>query len=489
MTEEPVRRPSDTGTAMPPTRINHRPNRPAPVAIAADSSGNPDVEDQLLATHLRQRAAKAPEFWSFAGRASRENGHGTFAYPAMMVPQLQGALLDDVLAVDPAISRVFDPFMGSGTVLLESARRGLSFSGSDINPLAVMLSQVKSRQYEIRHLEEARDRIASRAIADASDKIAVDFTNRDKWFRLDVAIDLSRLYRAICAEADQAERQAFWIVLAETIRLVSNSRTSTVKLHAYNADEIAKRVLDAHGTFLRVASEHLQQLRDQYAILQEGQGRDPNLTIECHVRDARTMPQSYEALADVLMTSPPYGDNLTTVTYGQHSYLPLQWMAAEDVPGLTPELLVATRSIDSVSLGGKLKDCLPKAGELCDRSPAFRSCFEKMRDRNRNAQARLTAFSADLDQSLSSILARLRSQAWMFWTLGERQISGITVPTVSIVRDLLCDRGARHIETLDRKIPASSKRMALRNASVETMNTESVLVMRGPFNEARGSVI
>lgn len=401
----------------------------------------------------------------------------------MMVPQLQGALLDDVIEVDPTVSSVLDPFMGSGTVLLESARRGLSFTGADINPLAVMLSEVKSRSYDIHSLEQARDRVASKAIADTSDAIAVDFTNRDKWFRIDVAIALSRLRRAICAEKERAERQVLWIGLAETIRLVGNSRTSTVKLHAYSPSDISKRVLDAHGTFLRVLAEHIDQLRNQATVLNEGLIRNPRLSISCHARDARTMPGSCEGLSDVLMTSPPYGDNITTVTYGQHSYLPLQWMAPDDVPGLTPELLLATRSIDTASLGGKLKDCLPKAEDLCARSPAFQSCFEKMQVRNRNAQARLTGFSADLDQSLDSILARLRSHAWMFWTLGERRISGIAVPTVSIVRDLLCNRGARHIETLERKIPASSKRMALRNASVETMNTESVLVMRGPARD------
>ncbi|MFG3025187.1 hypothetical protein ACGFZQ_42965 [Streptomyces sp. NPDC048254] len=433
-----------------------------------------------MAARLRQRAASTPEFWSFVGRASRENGHGTFAYPAMMVPQLQGALLDDVLEVDATVSSVLDPFMGSGTVLLESARRGLSFFGADINPLAVLLSEVKSRPHDIQRLEEVRARVASKAAADTSEIIAVDFINRDKWFRRDVAIALSRLRRAICEEPERVERQVLWVALAETIRLVSNSRTSTVKLHAYSPADIAKRVLDAHGTFLRILAEHIDQLRDQAAILHEGLSRSPKLTISCKPGDARTMPHSGDPVSDVLMTSPPYGDNITTVTYGQHSYLPLQWMSPDDVPGLTPELLLATRSIDSASLGGKLKDRLPEAEELCARSPAFQSCFEKMQARDRNARVRLTAFTADLDESLDSIVARLRDHAWMFWTLGERRISGITVPTVSIVRDLLCDRGARHIETLERKIPAHSKRMALRNASVETMNTESVLVMRGP---------
>ncbi len=437
--------------------------------------------EEALAAKLRERAALTPEFWSFSGRSRREAGHGIFSYPAMMVPQLQGALLEDVQAVDSTVSSVLDPFMGSGTVMLESVSRGLSFSGTDINPLAVLLATVKSQVYEPELLVRVRQRIALRVTADLSDELAVDFHNRDKWFRADVARDLSKLKRAISAERRKVVRQAFWVAMAETIRLVSNSRTSTVKLHSYKVEEIEARQIDTIDTFLRISAAQIDQLKDQAEALQNGLRVNPMLKISCNVADARSMPtQKTKAAADILMTSPPYGDNVTTVTYGQHSYLPLQWIDHGDVPGMRQELLENTRSIDSISLGGKLKGALEWADELQAKSPAFALCLDQLRNHPRNAQLRYIAFVRDLDDSLDAITAHLRSNAWMFWTLGERKISGISVPTVAIVRDLMVSRGSRHIETLERKIPGGSKRMAFRNASVETMNTESVLVMRGP---------
>lgn len=447
----------------------------------------PDLRiEEELASKLRQRAELTPEFWSFSGRSRREAGHGIFAYPAMMVPQLQGALLEDVQTVDPTVSSVMDPFMGSGTVMLESVSRGLSFFGTDINPLAVLLATVKSQIYDPELLARVRQRIALRVTEDSSDQVAVDFHNRDKWFRADVTIDLSKLRRAISAESRKGVRQAFWVALAETIRLVSNSRTSTVKLHSYSADEIDTRQIDTIGTFLRISAAQIEQLKDQAEALSRGLRENPNLKISCNVADARRSPSSRRrALADILMTSPPYGDNVTTVTYGQHSYLPLQWIDAADVPGMRQELLENTRSIDSISLGGKLKGALSWTDELQEKSPAFTHCLDQLRVHPRNAQSRLVGFVHDLDESLDAITAHLRSNAWMFWTLGERKISGVPVPTVAIVRDLLVARGSRHIETLERKIPGGSKRMAFRNASVETMNTESILVMRGPGNTAR----
>ena len=371
--------------------------------------------------------------------------------------------------------------MGSGTVLLESARRGLSFYGTDVNPLAVLLATVKSHSYDSEKLAKVRERIAVRVVEDSTEEITVKFTNRDKWFRRDVAIDLSKLRKAIQAERSKVIRQAFWVAMAETIRLVSNSRTSTVKLHAYSSDQISKRQLDAIDTFLRVSSSHIEQLKDQAGALAQGRGKNSNLNISCSVADARVPPSPRQrSSAQVLMTSPPYGDNITTVTYGQHSYLPLQWIDPADVPGMKEELLAATRSIDTISLGGKLKGSLSRVDELRLRSDAFAQCMDQLLDRPREAQSRFVAFIGDLDDSLEGTIPHLCSNAWMFWTLGERRISGVPVPTVSIVRDLLACRGAQHIETLERKIPGGSKRTAARNASVETMNSESILVMRGP---------
>lgn len=73
--------------------------------------------------------------------------------------------------------------------------------------------------------------------------------------------------------------------------------------------------------------------------------------------------------ADVLMTSPPYGDNKTTVPYGQHSYLPLQWIAHEDIPGAFDETLMErTHRIDLLGLGGSLKAADASRDALCEKS-------------------------------------------------------------------------------------------------------------------------
>jgi site-specific DNA-methyltransferase (cytosine-N4-specific) len=98
----------------------------------------------MLKEKLQALTEKDKDYWSFRGNANRGYGHGFFQYPAMMVPQVSKAIINKIMEVHPDIQTISDPFAGSGTVMTECMLRGLSFSGIDINPLAILLCHVKS---------------------------------------------------------------------------------------------------------------------------------------------------------------------------------------------------------------------------------------------------------------------------------------------------------------------------------------------------------
>jgi hypothetical protein len=70
-----------------------------------------------------------PSAWRETGVRTRPNLHGLLRYPAMMVPCMQGDIIDVILAHRPGHCRVLDPFVGSGTVMTEALVRGLNFTG------------------------------------------------------------------------------------------------------------------------------------------------------------------------------------------------------------------------------------------------------------------------------------------------------------------------------------------------------------------------
>ena len=405
-----------------------------------------------------------------------------FQYPAMMVPQMQARFIDDVCAVCPGVRTVYDPFVGSGTVLTETMLHGLDFFGQDVNPLAILLCRVKAGPFFTDSLADRTALIRDRIQRDRGRRTEASFSGLCKWFRCDVARDLSRIVRAIRAEHELWSRRFFWVCLAETIRLTSNSRTSTVKLHIRPKTEIDARSVDAIELFYRIVTTNVSNLASKYELLRQHEhavnGRYRG-TVRTRLGNSASSDSSGNRF-DFLITSPPYGDNVTTVTYGQHAFLPLQWIDRDDIDQeFEDSLLDSTHAIDSRSLGGSRKGALEAITDLRERSEAFGTTIDSLKRQPRDRRLRVAAFIRDLDGCLPGILERLRRNAYMVWVVGNRCVGGKQVALKNILQELLEARGAVHIATLDRRIP--SKRMALHNGIAATMTNEAVLVMRKDF--------
>ena len=197
--------------------------------------------------------------------------------------------------------------------------------------------------------------------------------------------------------------------------------------------------------------------------------------VETSLGDIRTT--NTENKCDLIITSPPYGDNATTVPYGQYSYLPLQWIDLEDIhDGMIYDPIANTRSIDFRSLGGSLKITDSEVDTLCELSNAFASYAEKLKSEPKDRLQRVTSFVRDLNNSLTGILNSLSAEGVMVWILGNRTVGGHEVPFDQILIELFEARGSKHICTLTRSIP--TKRMALKNNSSNTMSRERIVVMR-----------
>ena len=435
--------------------------------------------DQVLRDALSAYQELDNDYWSFRGNAAREHAHAYFQYPAMMVPQMQGDLLQAALCASPNAKRVLDPFVGSGTALTEAMMLGLDFSGFDINPLAVLLCRAKTIPFYQESLQQKLTDVLRHARSNRSCTIGSKFPGWQKWFRRDVAISLSRIRLAITEETSLWARRFFWIAMAETVRVSSNSRTSTFKLHK-RPDEQMHRLISPMDTFATIAQRNVGNLcvakkkMHERGHLQKSKYRGD---VRIYLADSTISTECIETKADMLITSPPYGDNATTIPYGQHSYLPLQWVDLDDIdPAIDHDLLRTTHEIDRRSLGGIRRILPQETQELCDKSQSFTSATKAMRDQPRDRSARITAFCRDLDHTLDPILARLKPGAYMIWIVGNRRVGGRALPLDRILTELLVSRGAVTIGQFSRMIP--TKRMAIRNDVAETMGRESILVLR-----------
>ena len=447
-----------------------------------EQQASTEKADETIKHILDELSRKDADYWSFRGSATREHAHAFIQYPAMMVPQMQAKLISIVRQAAPWIRSIYDPYLGSGTIMTESMLQGLDFKGDDINPLAILICQAKSGPFFPEVFEEKCRRLVGMVDRDNGNSIDVDFNNREKWFRDDIAQALSTVRRAIQREPSVWSRKLFWLALAETVRLTSNSRTSTYKLHVRPEDERNNRSIYTIAAFKEALKNIEQKLKALTKILLENdllneshyQGK-----IQIRLQDTR-IQASEEAdndLCDLLLTSPPYGDNDTTVPYGQFSYLPLQWIDLKDInQSCDCSLLSTTHEIDKRSLGGIKAKAMSDVVKLREDCPSLDKILEELESDPRRRDVKVAAFYRDFNDSLNMILTRMKNNAYMVWTVGNRRVANKLIPMDNILSELLVQKGAIEVTRFQRKI--SSKKNAAKNNIAATMSFETVLIMR-----------
>ncbi|MNJ41573.1 DNA methylase [compost metagenome] len=436
--------------------------------------------DEQIISQITSLGELDKEYWSFSRRSKRTHCHGFIKYPAMMVPEMQGELIDIFLKHKPSIKSVFDPFVGSGTTMGEAMVRGLDFQGIDINPLAILACETKSDVFYISSLEEKISELNARLGNDKRDTVDVEFPKINKWFIPRVQLELSKIRRAIMVEPSKWARRFFWVALSDTVRGACNSRTSTYKLHIKPQDELEK--VGCCFELFRNKTKANFELKKQQMNLLDSKGlllrSALSSNIDLSISNIQSSPKKSESCRhDMLITSPPYGDNPTTVPYGQFSYLPLMWIDTADLRNNVPaKLLENASAIDRESLGGAHKGAIKSVEQLRGMSQSFSSSIDSLLKFDNNAPKRLSSFINDLNDSLDGMLYRIKSDGYLVWTLGNRHMSGQKIPLNEILRELLEARGCQFVVEIDRAIP--HKRMASRNSSSQTMNEEQVLIMR-----------
>lgn len=427
-----------------------------------------------LKDRLRFLDADQPATWAEIGSKARPNLHGLLRYPAMMVPSMQGDIIDTILGATGTDCHVVDPFVGSGTIMTESLLRGLDFTGIDINPLAVLVCRAKAAIDGGANVEGAAQTVLTAIRFDASDTVDVEFPGLSKWFDTEAAARLSRVRRSILKVDDLAQRQVLWTVFAETIRVCSNSRTSTYKLHVRaEGDRVdPARIVGVFEANLRQTLERIGAYRA--LIARRGKAR-PEIELICD--DARRADVGRSKSAHrILVTSPPYGDNNTTIPYGQFSFLALRWIPSEDLGVPAARLIANSHALDTASLGGRLGETEAKVERVRAVSASLDAFLSSAEAMGRARQVRKVAnFMADFLDALGNMRKVAPGGAHWVLTTGNRTAGGLQVPFDMVCRDMVCHLGGKPLSSLKRRV--AGRRMPSRNNMGDMITAETTLVV------------
>jgi DNA modification methylase len=370
--------------------------------------------------------------WTFRGVKAKEGIHGLHSYPAMMAPPVARKLIE---MLSEQGDTVFDPFCGSGTVTTEAFRLGRHAIGFDINPLALLIAEVKATPIMPQCLWQALAQIESN-LRRLGEVEPPKFANIDYWFKPEVQKQLARLKAAIDALEDEAVKKFSLVVFSRVVREASNTRPNEFKLFRLPPEKLERHNPNVFRLFRQRFAECIGIMSDWWREV----GGSP-LKPQLRLHDARQpFPLPSESV-DLLLTSPPYGDARTTVAYGQFSRLSLQWLG------------LWQGDLDRTSLGGHYRSMMVLVPTLKEALEAIAKVCPK------RAQE-VEAFYADLYDCLRNIVTVVKQNGFAVFVVANRKVRGIKLPTDRIIVEMLPE--FELIATLPRQIP--NKRMPLRNS-------------------------
>jgi hypothetical protein len=464
----------------------HNPNKYARLTKRAKLSF-PEIDERIKQKLISLEIGDA-NLWTNPRYNKDEFVHSIFAYPAMMVPEVQRQIIDVIFANSGSqhVTSLLDPFMGSSTSLISGMHYGIDCYGQDINPLAILISKVRTTLVDVNFtvLRKKNRALLKQILEDDSDRLEVKFKGIDKWFKLGIQIELSKIVRAIKAEEDIRIRRFYWANLAEVIRNCSNDRTSTYKLHMRSMEQIEAR----ENSALVELKKHLKQSLESYWVFKSflrkkgrlsAKGYRGNINIQYGNSVENISFAGRKDFADLLVSSPPYGDNHTTVPYGQYSFLQLQWVDLADIePDISPDCLISTAKIDSDSVGGKRSDkaLLEKAAQICALSESFNKDCANFSQLSKDRFNKIVVFLYDLNKVIDNSLAALKDNSYLVWTMGDRSVGNGLVRNVQYLKELLENKGCVFVHSITRTI--LNKRMAQKNNNTNLMNSEEIIIFR-----------
>lgn len=424
--------------------------------------------------------------WTFEQSNTQYLTHGLHTYPARMIPKIPDTLLSHYKrqgVIDEG-GLVYDPFSGSGTTAVEARRHGMNAEANEINPFAVMLSLAKAEPLNKGILCDAQDALLNglserlRTVRDEYETEGeVDWLDapdvRDGWFPEPQLQELAVLRDRINAvETDYGEAYArfFRIVLSHTTRKVSFQRNGEYKRYRMAEADRSEHTPDVEELFTKKLMEN-HELMGQYI-----ETVDHSLTTTVHYADSRSAVDTVgEDAADIVITSPPYGDHRTTVAYGQFSQDPALLTGQVEYDEM--------KDVDKNGLGGSNRH-LDHRSELEEWSPSLKATLETLREKDgRTADA--MNFFRDYYAVMEQIADITKRGQPVVWVVANRTMSRVTIPTHLITRELCEQLGYEPDVTLPREIP--NKTLPWENApenvtgaTGELMADENLVVLRAP---------
>lgn len=283
--------------------------------------------------------------WEFAEKDTKYLSHNIHRYSGKFIPQIARSVIE--LLTEPG-EIVFDPYLGSGTTALESILLQRKSIGVDLNPLAILISEVKTSVISTERLLVFQNELISSLqklnnsgqisifsarykgnIEHAEDSERYSNEWNKKWYQDHVLKQLILIYDIIESVEDTELKKIAQISFSDILRKSSNasSRFPNVMYDKNHKEKVLpfKSFIDSFNDTI----EKLLKLSKEIG----------SVIIDNRIELCNNTALKLENnCVDAIITHPPY---VAAVPYAEYGCLSLEWLG------------YSSKELDATITGGK----------------------------------------------------------------------------------------------------------------------------------------
>lgn len=309
------------------------------------------ISEHLHKTYRERLIALLSQDLDFFSNNNENHGtHTLHSFPAKFPPELPRKFITELTTPEDTI---LDPMMGSGTTIVEAFIAGRPAIGFDIDPLALLMSQVKVAQFDKEEIKRVGNNILTQAahkvwskqveleneLQHRWDEATQEFINY--WFAPEIQLELLALMTEIEKIHNNTIRSFFELTFSAVIitksggvsyaldlghtrphrAKVIRSNTGKILLEESSPNDSPRKIEILTKTVRSPIDEFGKRLKQNIEnILESSFPENPP-----HIQygNAQTLPLR-EASIDLIVTSPPYASN--AIDYMRAHKFSLVWM-------------------------------------------------------------------------------------------------------------------------------------------------------------------
>lgn len=368
--------------------------------------------------------------WAFENvRSTEQWTHGYHRYPAKFLPNVVKKLIENHVNREGVVA---DLFAGCGTTLVEAKVHGIQSVGTDINPIATLITRVKTTpipqniligQYEelISHFEEY-DAMRYQNIA-VHERI-------DYWFRPEEKGKIAYLYRLVNDIQDNTVKEFFLVAISHILKNCSWWLQSSTKPQR----DPNKKISCPFEAF----KHHCLKMMKGNEVFYKELEKCGNLNTRCeiHQADARHTPIDDESV-DIIITSPPY---VTSYEYADIHQLTGYWMEYFSDISAFRKLFIGTSYSEKKSI------------EISE-SKLGCKIIKELYGKSRKISYDVANYFNDMQMVASEMFRILKKKGYACVVIGNTTIKDVHIKSAEVFYDFLKKAGFKKVQVIKRNIP------------------------------------